>query len=514
MAYAVSLRSSEVTDVSLNQVSLDDSSISESCSTVSQDISSDPCPSSEWGVIREFLSLTKHILPQSYINTYGYAEAPDSMVLSGKSSKRLLLIKEDEDFIGQGPRPVVATTPHAAIADAMTTTGALWFLSLINVTAKSGHGSPLSDQSDALHTIASNYSQPYSTVVCIPDSIHNSSDSRRLVLPFLPNSNMKSLANGNFTYSVGALGERTAQTIEHPDFTYRQALDVAGSATDYRLQWIDLPQVAFSGSSIGAVILLPHHGNDGPQDILSCNLSAGWGAAALLLETQNGATSVISSKMIGHGTSSSPRLPISQTKSPPAEGTDSVIDYRYPTYPRQLINISQSWAKYLNPSIPNQNTSVINVLMQQEVFPEWPFVQASRALAGLLVNGLARTSFESQLQGDVKTVGPKGQNGLDGNYWLSGKGEIFDVDPIQSKNWVTLRVDSTLKGYAYNTKGVYPRIAIAFLTIYCVLAIAHILYCGLTGMFLRLSASLFWSIALNFHSLQASAPLPGILSRK
>lgn len=78
------------------------------------------------------------------------------MILRGKSSTRQLLIDENEDYIGQGPRPAIAPTTHAAIADALTRTGALWSLSLTNVTAKSGHGSPLSDQSDALHTIASN----------------------------------------------------------------------------------------------------------------------------------------------------------------------------------------------------------------------------------------------------------------------------------------------------------------------------------------------------------------------
>ena len=398
------------------------------------------------------------------------------MILSGKSSTRELQIAEDESFIGQGPRPAIATTPHAAIADALTTTGALWFLSLTNVTANSGHGSPLSDQSDALHTIASNLSQPYSTAVCVPDSIHNSSDSRPLVFPFLLNANAESLVTGNLTYQ-GWAGERTARVIEHPTFTYRQALDSPGPTTDYRLQWIELPQSAFSGSSIGAVVLLPHHGKRASQDILTCNLSAGWGTAALWLETRTGATSVVTSKMI-ENFSTSGGLPISQTNLPPAEGEDGNDDwfeFHYPDYPRQLINITRSWANYLNPSIPSQNTSVINLLLQQEVFPMYPFVTASRSLAGLIVNGLARTTFESQLQGDVKTVGPQGTKGLDGNYWLSGKGDVFNVDPTQSRNWVTLRVDSTLKGYAYNANSVPPRVAIAFLTAYCILALAHIL---------------------------------------
>ena len=483
LAYVVSLRFSEVASSSLNQVSLDDSSISESCSTILQDAPSSACPSSEWGVLREYLSLSKQILPQSYINTYAYAEAPLCLILSGKSSTRLLQVREDERFISQGPRPHIVTAPHAVVADALTTTGALWFLSLTNVTAKASHGSPLSDQSDAVHTIAGNYSQPYSTAVCVPDSIYNISDSRKLLLPLLPNANPESLMSGNLTYK-GLFAEHRAPTIEHPIVTYGQVLDAPGSATDYRLKWIELPQNAFNGSSIGAVILLPYHGKNASQDILTCNLSAGWGTSAIQLETTSGGTSVISSKMI-ETFEADEDLPISQTNEPSAEGgpgTNGWFEYHYPDFPRQLINITQSWAEYLNPSIPSQNTSVINLLMQQEIFPRQQYVSAAMALSSLVVNGLARTSFESQLQGDVKTIGPQGNKGLDGNYWLSGKGDVFNVDPIQSRNWVTLRVDSTLQGYAYNTRSIPPRIAIAFLTVYCILALLHLLYYGFMGM--------------------------------
>ena len=515
LAHAVSLCSFEVAGLNLNKVSLDDSSILESCSRISPDALSDGCPSSEWGAIRDYLSLTKQIIPQSYSNTYDFAETPNSIIFSGKASRHLLDIGEDESFIGNGPRPVVASTPHAAIADALTTTGALWFLSLTNVTAKPGHGSPLSDQYDASHIITSNYSQPYSSVVCVPDSIHNNSDSRRLIFPYLPNANAKSLVNGNLTYRHWG-GAQTAQTIQHPNFTYRQVLDAAGSATEYRLRWIELPQGAFSGSSIGAVILLPQDGKHASQDILTCNLSAGWGTAALQLSTLDGGTSVVSGKMVRTLSDSSARPPpISHPQTPPAEITndgDGSFEYKYPEYPEQLINITHGWANYLNPTILGQNTSLINLLMQQEVFPAFPFTAASHILAGLVVNGLSRTSFQSQLQGQVKTVEPKSNYGLDGNYWLSGKGDVFNIDSIQTKNWVTFRVDSRLKGYAYNTSGVSPRIAIAFLTAYCILALAHVAYYGLTGMLPYPSAKISWRITPSLFTPRHQLHLLGFCS--
>ena len=58
-----------------------------------------------------------------------------------------------------------------------------------------------------------------------------------------------------------------------------------------------------------------------------------------------------------------------------------------------------------------------------------------------------------------------------------------------------LRVDSTIEGYAYNTRGASPRIAIAFLLTYCAVALAHLLYAGITG-----NIFFFTSLYLSFPS--------------
>lgn len=61
------------------------------------------------------------------------------------------------------------------------------------------------------------------------------------------------------------------------------------------------------------------------------------------------------------------------------------------------------------------------------------------------------------------------------------RGDMFTVDPEESKNWVKLRVDSTINGYAYNIRGVSSKVAISFLLAYCVLALSHILYAAISG---------------------------------
>ena len=141
----------------------------------------------------------------------------------------------------------------------------------------------------------------------------------------------------------------------------------------------------------------------------------------------------------------------------------------------------------MNPFIPALNTTVIDALMStnqpvEELLSQNQIVVAKWALAGLLANGLASIGATGTLQGNIKTVmKPDGSSELDGNYWFSGKGNVFTVDPEESKDWVKLRVDSTINGYAYNIRGASPKVAISFLLVYCIIALSHVLYAGISG---------------------------------
>ena len=90
----------------------------------------------------------------------------------------------------------------------------------------------------------------------------------------------------------------------------------------------------------------------------------------------------------------------------------------------------------------------------------------------------------SHLQGTVKQVTEPDQSiGLDGNYWFAGKGNnVFQVDSVESKDWVKFRVSSAVIGYAYNTHGPTPKVAISVLLIYCLGALIHIVYAGISGI--------------------------------
>lgn len=394
---------------------------------------------------------------------------------------------EDESYFGSGPRPIVAMTQHAGIADALTSTGALWFLSLTNVTARKGHGSPASDQSDARHTILNGYKQPYSTIVCIPEPLTAPQDETPIHLPILPNANADSLANGNSTYDGCSPGTHfTAETIAHPSMTRGQVFNLSTSSSQFKLHWIELGSDLFQGSSIGAIVVPPRAATNKTQNVFLCNLSAGWGTATLTMHTYAGSTSIVNSEVTHRDGHKAKSATIQETNVPDSQGgggneENSYFEYHLPQYPQQVVNISQGWAQYLNPTILGLNTTVINTILQEKVFSCSPRVSIEHALADLVVNGLAKSGARSQLQGTVRMRGPNGDEGLDGNYWLYGKGNVFSVDSNESQDWVKLHVDSTFQGYAYNTTGSAPRIAIAFLTTYCILAFGHLLYAAWTG---------------------------------
>lgn len=461
---------------------MDDRFIPSSCSTISIDDVNNVCPSSEWQTIRDFVSTESQTVPEPYKDFFGITLSPGAAQIASGSSIRQLSMVEDLANTTSGPWLHLASVQHAAISDALSNTAALWFLSLTNITASRSHGVPLSDQSDAIHTVATNYSQPYSSVVCLSDRIIDNLSSERLAFPLLVNANSPRLATGNMTFQSCSHRE-TCQTIAHPSILRRDVFEYVGSRAKYRIRWIELPQDLFEGSSIGAIIYLPRDARNNGQNLLLCNMSAGWGMSELSLQTVGGGINAVSSK-IARYTDESKAPSIKLTNTPASQTKDfgpTDVLYELPFFPQQPLVITESWAKYLDPSIEGLNTTLIDVLLQNRIFSCSPRTTAEDVLAGLLVNGLSRTGAGSRLQGSVRTVGPNGEGGLDGNYWLSGKGNVFEVNTEESVNWTKFHVESTFEGHAYNTINTPPKIAIAVLSLYCLLALGHVLYASITG---------------------------------
>ncbi|KAI4117329.1 MAG: hypothetical protein LQ345_002418 [Seirophora villosa] len=305
------------------------------------------------------------------------------------------------------------------------------------------------------------------------------------MLPFTnrPNAATRDRAWNNT--GVGRAVAEVSQVIEHPDHFYSQLLDPTDDIQAYRTRWIELPGDVFNGSSIGAAILLPRAEQDPVQDVVLCNVAAGWGRSSLVVSTNGKASDrgMVSTFQEGRDLKAV-TVPIGRGFNPEAQSSNDqfVNAFQYLDLPRRLINISASWAQYLDPLVPNHNTSLLDMLIRENTVPGHQPAILPDIIVMLFANGLARTGWDSTLQGELKTIGPNGEGSLDGNSWVKGKGDLFDVDPTGSQDWVTFRVESTLDGYAYNVMTPPPRIAIAILTGYLLLVVGHTLYSGITGI--------------------------------
>ena len=435
-----------------------------------------------------------------YIALTGFAASPDWVELTGQSSQRRLSLVADYDEVsGSIPGQMVATTQQSAVADALAETGNLWTYSVSNVS-RSGHGSVLQRQ-DAVHAISSGYYQPYTSALCATDVIHSPHDESAVAFPAPPGVQAE-LMLGQSEYNDSILG---IPSFLYAGLTRDQILSTPGSIEESRLKWVELPQDPFNGSAIGAVILLPRSGSNITQELIVCTLGAGWGSSFINTSTFDSGMTFMTSVVNPSAKSSDQwdKPPDNDSVESQAEGfaVDKVVQYNLPFFPQKPVAVTEDWAHYLNPFVPALNATVIDILMStylpaaqlstldQTNIAEW-------ALAGLLANGLASIGATAKLQGDIKTiVKPDGSSVWDGDYWFSGKGDVFIVDPEESKDWVKFRVFSTIDGYAYNIRGTSPKVAIAFLLAYCIIALSHVVYAGISGKFP------FRSLVLKNHLL-------------
>ncbi|KAL8784087.1 MAG: hypothetical protein Q9195_009177 [Heterodermia aff. obscurata] len=356
------------------------------------------------------------------------------------------------------------------VANALFSAANLWQLTLTNVTSRHGHGNPLSDQSNSIHTIENGVYQPYVTSYCAQDTYTGEDDKRPLVFPTLLGANDGSQTDNSIQQDFGPVPGITKSGVLRSDLLRTSEVE-----SDFRLKWIELSENNFNGSSIGAVILLPKHDGNLAQEILTCNLAAGWGSTKLKYDSGQ-------SKMIDIPKHRVTAVPIELSYLPEGEQGIDYITFDYPYFPQKPINITRSWAELLSTRLEYSNTTVFNEIMQEQVWKNDTRDYASYVLSGLVANGLARLGYSSGLQGAVKTISKNGNTELDGNYWLSGKGDAFIVNATEAKNWTKLHMTSELQGHAYNTAGLAPKVAICVLTTYCVLALCHIFYAGYTGI--------------------------------
>ena len=317
--------------------------------------------------------------------------------------------------------------------------------------------------------------------------------------------------NTAFKQIFRSAANRYISGIQYSGVSRSDLINAAGNVSDYRLMWFELPQDLFNGSTIGASVLFPRYktdalgthfpaswSGDSNQIVLFCTLSAGWGTSLLNVSSDS-----------EKGVTSSVNLPQSELDHSLYKGQDpSKLGYPHgtmldmPLFPQKPITVSADWANYLNPFLPDSNTTVFNKLMNAPYGAPAQASSASIVLSSLLANGLARTSFWGQLQGTARSsYEPKrNQTFIDGAYWLSGKGDVFQVTANESQTWTKFEVDSTVSGYSYSTRGTAAKLAMAFLLLYCILVVSHFIYAGVSGI-----SSTSWDSVAEVTALAANS---------
>ncbi|KAI4269455.1 MAG: hypothetical protein LQ337_007268 [Flavoplaca oasis] len=446
---------------------LDGSMVPSSCSQAAN--VSSICPASEWHSISDYLSLANGIIPAAFLGPY--TVTPFWVQLTGKGSLRQLIIQHhiyDNETAPFDQGAAQATTQHAAVADALSATSSLWDIALQH------SDSPFFDQRDAVQSIVADNFQPYTLASCGADVIEGETDDRPVAFPIPPGSSLDMLEDANVTTDTML----PMYAIEYAGLTRSEILQTPGQKSEYRIRWVELPEDPFNGSSIGAVILQPTVNET--QGVLLCNVAAGWGSSSMNMSKSPAAS--------GTGLASSnvydPDSALPQRDDYSRRIADSVISFELPMFPQRKINISSDWAEYLNPLIPNLNMTVFNALMSVKLVDHEDTTSANIILAGLVASGLARTGFESQLQGEIRTAFNPTLNASipDGEYWFNGRRDMFTVDPQASKDWVKLRVDSSVEGYGFGLEGLAPKLTVAVLLIYCVLVFGHVCYAAISGV--------------------------------
>ena len=459
------------------------------CSSLPEETTSSICPASEWEAIATWIQLVNNGMPETYMEEYGFAPTPGGIQVTGKGSRRDLNIGVR---LGEGLPPgfdrnvYKASAPQSAIADALVAMGNLYYLA---VTDSESITLPAARGRDLVYTIKDSNYQAYPSASCGRDTINGLADESPVYFPIPPGIiepdllHNKSLNNSVFEFHRfgNIIEDWYISALKYTDISRSELYETHGALSDYRIRWVELPQDPFISSTIGAIVLLPRSSSNETQSILSCTLSAGWGTTLLnvsLFDADSPSSYVVQS------TIQAPNVAVGSIVED-TQKEDFLLQSNYPYFPQRQVTVTKDWAEYLNPVLPSINSTVFNTLMSNQVnLSGAADLSARTILAALLANGLSRSGYLAQVEGNPRTAFSPDLNitTIDGNYWLSGKGDVFSLPANESDTWLKLRVWTDVQGYAYSTRGLAPKIAIAFLLTYCIFATCHILYAGVSGI--------------------------------
>jgi hypothetical protein len=436
-----------------------------SCSETSMLNGVDLCPSSGWQEILKYVRSTETMLnpkiaPQGthwssndLDSLFGFRGAPTHNIQEASMvSLRTMTICTEKCS------STTVTTQQAIVSDALVFIALLW-------NNYASFGTKFGNRRNSIHSVQT--FQPITGIYCSTDNdpIHGMDDERPILF--------EDLMFANLSYTA-------------IDVTRAQLMQLPQNTSDFRVVWTD---IARSGpeATTGAIVLHPRDPQNLTQSFTACWLESNWGPS-----TVNTSTGTFG----GEATAT----------TADSIGTNLGDLYGYQRTPRifakfKHIKVTKEWAQFLNPFIPELGTTVFHILLSN-AFEELDTWNTEIILAALMTNGLAMLGRDLRLQGHTIPPEKTDQYGpFSLAPWLSGKGDLFHVDPVHSANWAKLEINSSVEGLFYSSHGFAVKLAIGILTAYIVFAVSHFIYACFSGI-----SSSSWDSIAEVTALAVNSP--------
>lgn len=232
--------------------------------------------------------------------------------------------------------------------------------------------------------IDKNFVQPYTLSSCVSDTIQNATDQSPL-----------QFARISETESEITQARRI---VAIPGLSKASILADASNISEYRLRWVNLPQINFDNAAIGAVLLHPRASESELQNITACTLGAGWGTSSLIASFTDKAQ--FYSTIAGVPDSYSIIKMDVNAKTASVPDFSNISDF---AYPQRRMTISKNWAQFLNPVFTQpdgSNTTMIHKYMTTSVKP-FGDVGTAKIMSLMLTTGLSTFGNELSWQGTL-----------------------------------------------------------------------------------------------------------------
>jgi hypothetical protein len=325
------------------------------------------CPSSNYNIYTgELLSLWPSSVP-AYVDGWAIPQVmAEKVLIPGPQSLKTLEVRFRGPFIYQ-PYITTATSPSAAISDAVSQIGKYW---LVASQHQCSYGKQrfcyYNDIVYAVETI-----QPVTFVRCSASNVNATVQFPRL-----------DQALGN--YPLIAYSNTTIGSQQWFDALTRNGPSVS---------WIELPDTYFGRSSAGVVVAVPGANTSGiPDQVFACTVDARWAPATTTV-------SFLGGPMIASGV--------------PAEwlsgGQLQLNANGLPSWPQ--INITSEWGESINPIIAEPFESVFQFLcdsiarLDNILLAPSPTNAVEAVLSVMITESLAQMSSAATILGSLTGLG-------------------------------------------------------------------------------------------------------------